>query len=552
MYLLFRSLGLSELAGSTSSVQAHSPRHNIYVGPRGALRVYAKTPATPGLAITSAARKSIRLLRKEGFENTVAKNVLSSVLGAKDARFTAGEKHADLIWLHLVEAIEKHFVNEFDTFVDLFRLTDPTVECSEDANDLLYVTLEHLIKPGDGKRALLEISRRLDDQTEPLDALKALIDHRFEANVDPDAGIRRFNEFVADAAHQLGVPLNPGVVKKHFLASLDSDFFSAMRAEYRRVDQRHSVDILDLQSRLREEFKSLTKDFKKKTAMTVPLAAAYYENDRGRGDDHGKSNCGAGKISYRNWPAAGRTGRLLAEMRKELSAVRQEIKDLKGGQGQGQGEHDRRTFFEKNFVDARHDRGRGQRGKGKGKGKGAFYRVGAKSGVDSAVHNAFDEEDDETFAELCDHYGKAEYSGLREISAVNFTVDPALGARSVVFEDSNATAAPPRVAFTAEKPEKIVPAVHAKPTVVHNDERALGSFDKWANYVSPVLDMTPTVSAHFDKFTLTVDPFDETENEDACDSEDEAQTAAVVSVLPSRADVEAKRLRDNADGYRRA
>ncbi|KAK3286454.1 hypothetical protein CYMTET_5993 [Cymbomonas tetramitiformis] len=257
---------------------------------------YAKTPATPGLAITAAARKSIRLLRKEGFENTVAKNMLSSVLGAKDARFTAGEKHADLIWLHLVEAIEKHFVNEFDTFVDLFRLTDPTVECSEDANDLLYATLEHLIKPGsdarawldssgrefpsDGKRALLEISRRLDDQTEPLDALKALIDHRFEANVDPDAGIRRFNEFVADAAHQLGVPLKPDVVKKHFLASLDSDFFSAMRAEYRRVDQRHSVDILDLQSRLREEFKSLTKDYKKKTAMTVPLAAAYYIRER--------------------------------------------------------------------------------------------------------------------------------------------------------------------------------------------------------------------------------------------------------------------------------
>eukprot|EP00854_Cymbomonas_tetramitiformis_P030928 gene30928-38774_t len=99
---------------------------------------YAKPPATPGLVITAAAKKAIRQLHKEGFEGTVAKNVLSSVLGAKDARFTAGEKHADLIWLHLVEAIEKHFVNEIDYFVDLFRLTDSTVECSEDANDLLY------------------------------------------------------------------------------------------------------------------------------------------------------------------------------------------------------------------------------------------------------------------------------------------------------------------------------------------------------------------------------------------------------------------------------
>ncbi|KAK3288749.1 hypothetical protein CYMTET_3786 [Cymbomonas tetramitiformis] len=197
--------------------------------------------------------------------------LLRNVLGAKDARFTAAEKHSDMVWLHLVEALQTHFANESDYFEDLFKFIDSALECPEEANDLLFVTLEHLIKPGsdarawldssgrefpsDGKRALLETSRRLDYQTEPLDALKNLIDHRFEANVDPDAGIRKFNEFVADAAHQLGVPLKPDVVKKHFLASLDSDFFAAMRAEYRRVDQRHSVDILDMQSRLREEFK---------------------------------------------------------------------------------------------------------------------------------------------------------------------------------------------------------------------------------------------------------------------------------------------------------
>eukprot|EP00854_Cymbomonas_tetramitiformis_P021070 gene21070-25288_t len=108
---------------------------------------YAKTPATPGLAISAPAKKAIRALRKEEFESTVAKNVLSSVLGAKDARFTAGEKHSDLVWLHLVDAIEKHFINESDTFANLFRLTDPNLECPEDANDLLFVTLEHLIKP---------------------------------------------------------------------------------------------------------------------------------------------------------------------------------------------------------------------------------------------------------------------------------------------------------------------------------------------------------------------------------------------------------------------
>ncbi|KAK3290082.1 hypothetical protein CYMTET_2550 [Cymbomonas tetramitiformis] len=322
---------------------------------------------------------------------------------------------------------------------------------------------------------------------------------------------------------------------------------------------------------------------------------------------------------------------LVRAMRKELSAVRQELsdvrKDLKGGRGQGQGEHDRRSFFEKNFVDSRHDRGRGQRGKGKGKGKGkgAFYRVGAKSDVDSAYHvatetfvpactmpgcagcyhpasecpelsmhlcnanddnvkaahlaelviaefqSAYDDEDDDAFAELCDTYGKAEvlkgptantfashddrrsdghslraqYSGLREISAVKFTVDPTLAARSVNFEDSKPAddppRDPPRVPFTAGKIAKIIPNVQRPtPTVVHRDEP---SFAKWANWVSPVMDMTPTVGAHFDAFTPTADTFDETEGEDADEIENEGATAEVVSYPLSPADAEAARLR---------
>ncbi|KAK3278392.1 hypothetical protein CYMTET_13665 [Cymbomonas tetramitiformis] len=117
---------------------------------------YAKTPATPGLVISATAKKLIRQLRKEGFESTVAKNVLSSVLGAKDARFTVSKKHSDLVWLHLVEAIEKHFTNESETFEDLFALTDSARECLEEANDLLFVTLERLIKSDSDARAWLD------------------------------------------------------------------------------------------------------------------------------------------------------------------------------------------------------------------------------------------------------------------------------------------------------------------------------------------------------------------------------------------------------------
>ncbi|KAK3252620.1 hypothetical protein CYMTET_38081 [Cymbomonas tetramitiformis] len=524
---------------------------------------YAKTPATPGLAITAA-----------------------------DTRFTAGEKHSDHVWLHLVEAIEKHFVNESDQFADLFRLTDPTIECPEDANDLLYVTLEHLIKPGsdarawldssgrefpnDGKRALSEISRRLDDQTEPLDALQLLIEIRFEArNVDPDSGIRKFNELVADAAHQPNIDV--------WINAMPS-ISSTCKADFEKSSS-----------------KELTKA-KKKTAKTVPLATAYCEHARDRRDDREKkNNCGESALLG-----------LVQDFHKELAAVRQEISNLKGERGRDQGEHDRRTFFEKNFVDKRHDRGRGQRGKGKGKGN--FYRVGAKNNVDSAFHvatetfvpacmmpecvgcyhaasdfptlsmnlysadddtvrrsylaefvtaevqAAYDDEDDAAFDDICEHYGKAEvhkgpsantfpsaaepgrepslrqqYCGLKELSARRFTyIDPPLGARSVVLEDADDTVAPPRVHFE-EKLKKIVEAKTAFRTasVVHHDDR-----DLWRDWESPVLDMTPTQDSHFDAFTAEEGAIGETVTEDCDDVFEDAVAAEVVSDLPPESFVE--------------
>ncbi|KAK3288000.1 hypothetical protein CYMTET_4506 [Cymbomonas tetramitiformis] len=355
-------------------------------------------------------KKAVRALRKEEFESTVAKNVLSSVLGAKDSRFTASEKHSDLVWLHLVEAIEKHFVNESEAFADLFRLTDITLECPEDANDLLFVTLEHLIKPGsdarawldssgrefpnDGKRALLEISRRLDDQTEPLDALQLLIEIRFEANVDPDARIRRFNELVADASHQLGVPLKPGVGKKHFLSALDNDFFSAEYIAYRkgkgkfyRVGAKNNVE---------SAFHVATETFVPK-CMLAECAGCF----------HGASECPT--LSMNLYSADDDTVR--------------------------------RSYLAE-FVTAE-------------------------------MQAAYDDEDDDAFCDICDAYGKAEVHKGPSANTFPSTAatarEPSLP-HSFVAKDATVTAAPP-VVNDEEKPQFIVDKKVAFRTasVVHSD-----------------------------------------------------------------------------------
>ncbi|KAK3239862.1 hypothetical protein CYMTET_50239 [Cymbomonas tetramitiformis] len=335
-----------------------------------------------------------------------------------------------------------------------------------------------------------------------------------------------------------------------------------MKAEYRRVDQRQAVDILDLQSRLREEFKELTKA-NKRTAQKVPLVAAYYEHARGHRDDREKDNCGDTALLS-----------LVQGLHKELAAVRQEIASLKGERGRGQGEHDRRTFFEKNFVDQRHDRGRGQRGKGKGKGK--FYRVGAKNNVESAFHvatetfvpkcmipecagcfhaasecptlsmnlysadddtvrrsylaefvtaemqAAYDDEDDDAFCDICDAYGKAEVhkgpSANTIPSAATTDREPSLrqqycGLKELSGRGRFAPIEPPLGAHSFVAKDATVTAA---PPIVDDREKPQFILDKkvafrtasvvhsdlWRDWESPVMDMTPTQDCgHFDAFT---------------------------------------------------
>ncbi|KAK3280687.1 hypothetical protein CYMTET_11482 [Cymbomonas tetramitiformis] len=336
---------------------------------------YSSTPATPAATgVSAAARRAVKLLRKESFEAKTAKNVLSAVFGSKDVKFTGTETHADLKWLHLVGGIEKHFVNENDDFAGLLELTDSTVECIEDANALLFVPLEHLLKPTSSTRAWLDAFGR----DYPKDGKRALL----EPDVDPDDGIRIFNEYTADASYKLGVPLKPDVIKKHFLSSLDKDFYSALRSEYPRVDQLAAVDIMDLQSRLREEYKEITKgdSTTKRTAMkpstlSTLITRTYDECAQPRDE----RDCGISALHS-----------LVEALNKELASLRSEVHSAKIGQGErgGQGDHDRRPYFERKFIDTpRHDRG-GARGKGKKGGKSQFYRVGASSDVKTAFHVA--------------------------------------------------------------------------------------------------------------------------------------------------------------------
>ncbi len=214
---------------------------------------------------------------------------------------------------------------------------------------------------------------------------------------------------------------------------------------------------------------------------------------------------------------------LVQDLHKELAAVRQEINNLKGERGRGQGEHDRRIFFEKNFVDKRHDRGRGQRGKGKGKGN--FYRVGAKNNVDSAFHVAT-----ETFVPACKMpecvgcYHAASDCPTLSMNLYNADDDAVRHsylAEFVTAEMQNAYDNEDDAAF-----DDI--CEHYGKAEVHKGPSA-STFPSTAE---------PTVTSHFDAFAVDGDAIVETVTEDCDDVFEDAMAAEVVSDLPPESFVE--------------
>eukprot|EP00854_Cymbomonas_tetramitiformis_P028295 gene28295-35050_t len=162
-------------------------------------------------------------LYKDGFDAKVAKSILGKIMGDND-----------IFWLNILH------------FLDYSSWThDAGIECIPEANGLLFATVVRLTaprspahdwaessataSPDDGKRALLEVARRLTTVTAPLDSLRTLLAITFPSGVDPDANIAEFNACLRDV-QKSGV-LNDDEVKQHFLTALDKRYYQPVYSE---------------------------------------------------------------------------------------------------------------------------------------------------------------------------------------------------------------------------------------------------------------------------------------------------------------------------------
>ncbi|KAK3247855.1 hypothetical protein CYMTET_42661 [Cymbomonas tetramitiformis] len=170
-------------------------------------------------------------------------------------------------------------------FGSLFQLDDATIPIRREVNELLYATLLNIVDPTsavgawveasraafpeDGKRAILEIVRRLHDAPGPMmESTKELLGIKFDYGVDPSENIAKFKFSLRESSRK--TTWDQEEVKDLFLAALDRQYYAPVLDEFIRHDQRADTDILTMQQRVMAVFAA-----KRAPAKDVHPRAAY-------------------------------------------------------------------------------------------------------------------------------------------------------------------------------------------------------------------------------------------------------------------------------------
>ncbi|KAK3239496.1 hypothetical protein CYMTET_50587 [Cymbomonas tetramitiformis] len=233
---------------------------------------YRATPQSAHVALAAADRARGNAVLQSSWDIDVVKRIAKDTLGNKASSFAGSEPHRQqLLWDSLVTALERSFVNKDSANEDIFDIVDVDKEVRPIYNDILLRSLVSLttphsparrwvdastrISPRDGKRALLEITKRLlPPGHRPLRHHEELLAISFGSSDDPEPLVTQFDECIKAIAASGAGALDDKAAKRQLLAALDGEF-------YREViitpppSSRHRVgegsDRGDLQSRYR-------------------------------------------------------------------------------------------------------------------------------------------------------------------------------------------------------------------------------------------------------------------------------------------------------------
>ncbi|KAK3276335.1 hypothetical protein CYMTET_15583 [Cymbomonas tetramitiformis] len=203
---------------------------------------YRSTPQSAHVALAAADKTRGNAVLQSSWDIDVVKRVAKDTLGNKAFSFSGSEPHRQLLWDSLVTALEASFVNKDSSSEDVFYLVDVDKEVHPIYNDILLRSLVSLttphslarrwvdasarISPRDGKRALLEITKRLlPPGHRPLRHHEELLSISFGSSDDPEPLVAHFDECIKAIAASGAGTLDDKAARRQLLAALDAEFY---------------------------------------------------------------------------------------------------------------------------------------------------------------------------------------------------------------------------------------------------------------------------------------------------------------------------------------
>ncbi|KAK3283796.1 hypothetical protein CYMTET_8514 [Cymbomonas tetramitiformis] len=283
------------------------------------LEFLARTLLQPcGLALAAADRTRANGVFKSTWAVDVVKRVAKDTLGNKGSSFSGSEPHRRVLWDSVVSALQQSFVGKEPTNDGIFDLVDVDKEVNPICNDLLLRALVSLttphsparrrveasarISPKDGKRALLEVTKRLlVPGHRPLRHHEELLGISFGPHDDPEPLVSQFDDecIKAIAASWVGA-LEDRYAKRQLFSAMESDFYREvitplrLDTELDKVSWRKSTP---MRARSGGEFERDMRGFMEEFDRVVRdaaelLASLMWRDERNRRSDgkfHGQS-----------------------------------------------------------------------------------------------------------------------------------------------------------------------------------------------------------------------------------------------------------------------
>ncbi|KAK3242855.1 hypothetical protein CYMTET_47473 [Cymbomonas tetramitiformis] len=230
---------------------------------------YRSTPQSVHAALAATDKTRGNAVLQSSWDVDVVKRVARDTLGNKESSFSGSEPHRQLLWDSLVTGLESSFVNKDTANEDIFDLVDVTKEVHPIFNDILLRALVSLttphsparrwvdasarVSPHDGKRALLEVTkRRLPPGHRPLRHHEELLGISFGSSVDPEPLVAQFDECLKAIAASGAGSLDDKAAKRQLLAALDAEFYREVITPLRLDTELAKVGIEEIYTHILE------------------------------------------------------------------------------------------------------------------------------------------------------------------------------------------------------------------------------------------------------------------------------------------------------------